>query len=202
MQRVFFQGTLFLTSYGSGDNVGAAFVVRDTTLSTGRYRIARIPGLLFGFCCSSIPLSDQHLSLDHFDCSGVQMISVMRRSPRPECPSVSHLSDSHSSQSASWPIRRILAPLNGLPVPFVRRTRHATLRAVVVLAMLAVGAALTIPQAWATAAPTTTSLTVTSAGSDVTSVAAGTVVTLTATVNSGATPVQPGQVKFCVATAK
>jgi hypothetical protein len=68
--------------------------------------------------------------------------------------------------------------------------------------MLAVGAALTIPQAWVTAAPTTMSLTVTSAGSEVTSVAAGTVVTLTATVIPGATSMHPGQVKFSVATAK
>jgi hypothetical protein len=47
MQRLFFQGTWFLTSYGSGDHAGAAFVVRDTTLSTGSYRIARIPKIAF-----------------------------------------------------------------------------------------------------------------------------------------------------------
>jgi len=49
--------------------------------------------------------------------------------------------------------------------------------------------------------PTTTTLTVTVGTTDVTSVVAGTVVMLTATVVSGATPVNPGQVKFCVATA-
>ncbi len=45
-------------------------------------------------------------------------------------------------------------------------------------------------------------LTVTSNGSATTSVAAGTVVTLTATVMSGSTPVNPGQVNFCDASAK
>jgi hypothetical protein len=44
---------------------------------------------------------------------------------------------------------------------------------------------------------TTTALTITSGGSPVTSVQAGTVVTLTATVVSGTTPVTPGQVEFC-----
>jgi hypothetical protein len=44
---------------------------------------------------------------------------------------------------------------------------------------------------------TTTTLTVTSGGSAVTSVSAGTVVTLTATVMAGSTPVTPGQVEFC-----
>jgi Bacterial Ig-like domain (group 3)/FG-GAP-like repeat/FG-GAP repeat len=48
---------------------------------------------------------------------------------------------------------------------------------------------------------TTTTLTITSGGSTITSVSAGTVVTLTATVVSGSTPVTPGQVKFCNATA-
>ena len=56
-------------------------------------------------------------------------------------------------------------------------------------------------RAWATAAPTTTTLTVTSSGSEVTTVAAGTVMTLTATVISGSTPVNPGQVRFCDAAA-
>ncbi|HZD48989.1 MAG TPA: Ig-like domain repeat protein, partial [Silvibacterium sp.] len=70
------------------------------------------------------------------------------------------------------------------------------------LFLLAVCIALSLPQAWAAAAPTTTSLAITSSGTDVTSVAAGTVVTLTATVVSGSTPVHPGQVKFCDASAK
>lgn len=51
-------------------------------------------------------------------------------------------------------------------------------------------------------APTTTTLAITSSGGAVTTVAAGTVVTLTATVQSGATPVTPGLVKFCDATAQ
>jgi hypothetical protein len=40
----------------------------------------------------------------------------------------------------------------------------------------------------------------TSGGSTVTTVAAGTVVTLTATVLSGTTPISPGQVRFCDAS--
>jgi len=69
------------------------------------------------------------------------------------------------------------------------------------LSLLAVCTALSLPQAGATAAPTTTTLSVTSGTTEVTSVAAGTVVTLTATVVSGSTPVNPGSVSFCVATA-
>jgi len=48
---------------------------------------------------------------------------------------------------------------------------------------------------------TTTTLAVTSGGSAVTTVTSGSVVTLTATVMAGTTPVNPGQVKFCDATA-
>ena len=49
--------------------------------------------------------------------------------------------------------------------------------------------------------PTTTTMTVTSGGGPVTTVPSGTVVTLTATVNAGATAVTPGQVNFCDASA-
>ena len=49
--------------------------------------------------------------------------------------------------------------------------------------------------------PTTTTLAVTSSGAPVTAVASGTVVTLTATVKSGTTAVETGQVNFCDATA-
>jgi CSLREA domain-containing protein len=56
-------------------------------------------------------------------------------------------------------------------------------------------------QAWAATIATTTALTVTNGGKTVTSVAAGTVITLTATVVSGSGPVNPGQIKFCDATA-
>jgi sugar lactone lactonase YvrE len=49
--------------------------------------------------------------------------------------------------------------------------------------------------------PTTTTMTVTSGGGPVTTVPSGTVVTLTATVNAGATAVAPGQVNFCDASA-
>ena len=55
-------------------------------------------------------------------------------------------------------------------------------------------------QAWGATA-TTTSLAVTSGGSAVTTVKSGSVVTLTATVNAGSTPVARGQVNFCDATA-
>ncbi len=48
---------------------------------------------------------------------------------------------------------------------------------------------------------TTTTLSITSSGSAVTSVASGTVVTLTATVIAGSTPVTQGLVNFCDATA-
>lgn len=54
---------------------------------------------------------------------------------------------------------------------------------------------------WA-ASPTTTVLTMTSAGAAVSSVPAHTVVTLTATVQIGSVAVSPGQVNFCDATAK
>ena len=49
--------------------------------------------------------------------------------------------------------------------------------------------------------PSTTTLAITSNGSDGTVVASGSVVTLTATVIAGSTAVTPGQVKFCDATA-
>ena len=56
--------------------------------------------------------------------------------------------------------------------------------------------------AWAAPATTTTTLSVTSAGNAVATVTSGTVVTLTATVMTGNTPVAPGQINFCDATAK
>jgi hypothetical protein len=49
--------------------------------------------------------------------------------------------------------------------------------------------------------PTTTTLALTSGGNTVTTVASGSVVTLTATVKAGSTAVTVGQVKFCDATA-
>jgi hypothetical protein len=52
------------------------------------------------------------------------------------------------------------------------------------------------------AAATTTALTIASAGKAVTTVGSGAVVKLTATVMSGSTPIQLGQVHFCDATAK
>jgi hypothetical protein len=56
--------------------------------------------------------------------------------------------------------------------------------------------------AWAAPATTTTTLSVTSAGNAVATVRSGTVVTLTATVITGSTPVAPGQINFCDAAAK
>jgi hypothetical protein len=53
----------------------------------------------------------------------------------------------------------------------------------------------------ASPAATSTTLAVTAGGNPVTTVASGTVVTLTATVLAGATPVTAGQVKFCDVTA-
>ena len=55
--------------------------------------------------------------------------------------------------------------------------------------------------AGATGTATTTTLAVTSGGSAVTTVTSGSVVTLTATVMAGTTPVTTGQVKFCDAKA-
>ena len=54
---------------------------------------------------------------------------------------------------------------------------------------------------WGPPPATTTTLTLTSAGSPVTSVTPGTVVNLTAAVMAGASPVTAGQVNFCDATA-
>ena len=74
----------------------------------------------------------------------------------------------------------------------------------ILLATLAVIAFLSPSRTWATATATTTALTVTSAGSEVMSVDAGTVITLTATVTSAISPgtsVNPGLVEFCDATA-
>lgn len=59
---------------------------------------------------------------------------------------------------------------------------------------------LTAPIASASPAATVTQLAVTANGVAATSVSAGTVVTLTATVTAGGTPVTVGQVKFCDAT--
>ena len=63
------------------------------------------------------------------------------------------------------------------------------------------GVGLLLP-GWAAPAPTITTLSVTSGGNAVTTVAQGSVVTLTATVMAASTPVTPGQVNFCDATAK
>jgi hypothetical protein len=58
-----------------------------------------------------------------------------------------------------------------------------------------------VQQAWATSVPTTTTLTISSAGTTVTSTTSGSQVTLTAAVVAGSTKVTTGQVNFCDATA-
>jgi hypothetical protein len=55
--------------------------------------------------------------------------------------------------------------------------------------------------AWAAPATTATTLSVTSAGNAATTVTSGSVVTLTAAVTAGGSPVAPGQINFCDATA-
>jgi hypothetical protein len=56
--------------------------------------------------------------------------------------------------------------------------------------------------AWAAPAPAITTLPVISRGNAVTTLAQGSVITLTATVMTGGTPVMPGRGNFCDATAK
>ena len=70
------------------------------------------------------------------------------------------------------------------------------------IAVVSFGQGVGLLPAWAAPAPTITTLSVTSGGNAVTTVATGSVVTLTATVMAGSTPVTPGQVNFCDATAK
>jgi trimeric autotransporter adhesin len=57
-----------------------------------------------------------------------------------------------------------------------------------------------LQQAWASTA-TTTTLAIASGGNKVTTLASGSVITLTAIVKVGGTAVRPGQVNFCDATA-
>jgi hypothetical protein len=54
---------------------------------------------------------------------------------------------------------------------------------------------------FASVAPTTTTLAITSGGNAVTTVSSGSVITLTASVMAGSAGVTPGQVQFCDATA-
>jgi trimeric autotransporter adhesin len=70
------------------------------------------------------------------------------------------------------------------------------------IAVVSFGQGVGLLPAWAAPAATITTLSVTSGGNAVTTVAQGSVVTLTATVMAGSTPVTPGQVNFCDATAK
>jgi hypothetical protein len=71
-----------------------------------------------------------------------------------------------------------------------------------VIAVVSFGQGVGLLPAWAAPAPTITTLSVTSGGNAVTTLAPGSVVTLTATVTAGGTPVTPGQINFCDATAK
>src|SRR5271168_1838410 len=70
------------------------------------------------------------------------------------------------------------------------------------IAVVSFGQGVGLLPAWAAPAPTITTLSVTSGVNAVTTVAQGSIVTLTATVLTGSTPVAPGQVNFCDATAK
>ena len=70
------------------------------------------------------------------------------------------------------------------------------------IAVVSFGQCVGLLPAWAAPSPTITTLSVISGGNAVRTVAAGSVVTLTATVMAGSTPVTPGQVNFCDATAK
>jgi hypothetical protein len=89
------------------------------------------------------------------------------------------------------------------PVTFPRRfLKNARLKpAVLALAGLSLALCTGVDPAWAQPEATTTTLVVTSGGAAVTTVISGSVVTLTATVLAGTTPVNPGQVSFCDATA-
>ncbi|WP_353072051.1 FG-GAP-like repeat-containing protein [Tunturiibacter gelidoferens] len=70
------------------------------------------------------------------------------------------------------------------------------------IAVVSFGQGVGLLPAWAAPSSTITTLSVTSGGNAVATVASGSVVTLTATVVAGSTPVTPGQVNFCDATAK
>jgi trimeric autotransporter adhesin len=70
------------------------------------------------------------------------------------------------------------------------------------IAVVSFGQGVGLLPAWAAPAPTITTLSVTSGGNAVTTVAQGSVISLTATVMAGGAPVTPGQVNFCDATAK
>src|ERR1700678_4444345 len=70
------------------------------------------------------------------------------------------------------------------------------------IAVVSFGQGVGMLPAWAAPAPTITTLSVTSDGNAVATVASGSVVTLTATVMAGSTPVTPGQVNFCDATSR
>ena len=70
------------------------------------------------------------------------------------------------------------------------------------IAVVFFGQGVGLLPAWSEPAPAITMLTVTSGGNAVATVTSGSMVTLTATVMAGGTPVAPGQVNFCDATAK
>jgi trimeric autotransporter adhesin len=70
------------------------------------------------------------------------------------------------------------------------------------IAVVSFGQGVGLLPAWAAPVPTITTLSVISRGNAVATVAQESVVTLTATVMTGGTPVTPGQVNFCDATAK
>ena len=82
-----------------------------------------------------------------------------------------------------------------------RSESHAVTIFLVLVALVVLVAMCLQPALAAATSPTTTTLTVASAGNPVKAVAAGTVVTLNATVTLAGSAVTPGQVNFCDATA-
>lgn len=75
------------------------------------------------------------------------------------------------------------------------------IKCLLILVIAAIATSGGAGQAWAQPAATTTTLAVASGGSAVTTLTSGSVVTLTATVLAGTTPVTVGQVNFCNAAA-
>jgi hypothetical protein len=88
-----------------------------------------------------------------------------------------------------------LLPVRSLPLITLLKTATPSLLAVGIFLL---GSSQPL---FASVAPTTTTLAITSGGNAVTTVSSGSVITLTASVMAGSAGVTPGQVQFCDATA-
>jgi len=88
-----------------------------------------------------------------------------------------------------------LLPVRSLPLINLLETATPSLLAVGIFLL---GSSQSL---FASVAPTTTTLAITSGGNAVTTVSSGSVITLTASVMAGSAAVTPGQVQFCDATA-